>query len=275
MNGDEMQKIQEDLSGPTVINAIEANLFAMFSQFCHWPRVEVHDDSTMLWSITDIQFPLFNSVLRTNLGSDEVDAAIQAVICRYRSKKVPMLWWTGPATQPADLEIRLAAQGFQSEFSPGMAMGLQSLPETATVVPGFTIEPVKDLASADLWCRIFSRGFDLPDFAQKAFLDLLASLGFAPESPFVCYIGRLNGEAVATSSQFFGAGVAGVYNVTTLPEGRNQGIGTAMTLLPLLEARALGYRIGILHSSAMGTNVYRKLGFQEYCRIGQHIWAGD
>ena len=48
-----------------------------------------------------------------------------------------------------------------------------------------------------------------------------------------------------------------------------------MTLYPLLEARRLGHCVGILHSSVMGINVYRRLGFQECCRIGQHVWSGD
>jgi predicted GNAT family acetyltransferase len=48
---------------------------------------------------------------------------------------------------------------------------------------------------------------------------------------------------------------------------RGQGIGAAITLAPLLEARRLGYRIGALTASAMGYPVYVRLGFQEMCRI--------
>ena len=48
-----------------------------------------------------------------------------------------------------------------------------------------------------------------------------------------------------------------------------------MTLAPLLEARAMGYRIGVLHASEMGLGVYRRLGFQEYCRLGGYVWMGE
>ena len=44
-----------------------------------------------------------------------------------------------------------------------------------------------------------------------------------------------------------------------------------ITELPLLDAKALGYKAGILHASGMGESAYRSLGFEEYCTIGQYI----
>jgi hypothetical protein len=31
--------------------------------------------------------------------------------------------------------------------------------------------------------------------------------------------------------------------------------------------------MAILHSSALGAGVYRALGFQDVCAIGQYVWA--
>jgi len=39
--------------------------------------------------------------------------------------------------------------------------------------------------------------------------------------------------------------------------------------------RALGYRMAILHSSALGAGMYRGLGFRDVCAIGQHVWAPE
>ena len=87
------------------------------------------------------------------------------------------------------------------------------------------------------------------------------------------YVGYLNGRPVATNILFNGAGVASVYGVGTLPEARGKGIGAAITLKPLLDARAQGYRYGVLFATEMGVPVYRRLGFREVgCTIGRYLW---
>jgi GNAT superfamily N-acetyltransferase len=85
----------------------------------------------------------------------------------------------------------------------------------------------------------------------------------------------LNGEPVATSQLCLSAGVAGMYNVTTLPAARGRGIGSVMVMAPLLSARRHGYRVGILQSSKMGYPVYQKLGFQDFGGLSVYLWEQD
>ena len=77
------------------------------------------------------------------------------------------------------------------------------------------------------------------------------------------------------SPEALGAGVAGLSSVATVPEARRQGIGTAVTLHLLEQARAMGYRIGVLFSSDMAVGVYRKLGFREYRKGSFYVWTAN
>ena len=95
----------------------------------------------------------------------------------------------------------------------------------------------------------------------------------AIRSAFRHFLARVDGEPAATCSLFLGAGVAGIYDVSTLPGLRKRGLGRLITIAAMREARARGYRMAILHSSTLGAGIYRALGFRDVCAIGQHVWV--
>ena len=207
---------------------------------------------------------------------ERIIVRIEAAIARCRSRKVPMCWFVGPATRPSDLGDHLLAHGFtHAAVSAGMAADLLTLNESLPAPPDLTIEPVKDLETLKQWYPVWADGFGMPDFTKSAWLDYFAGVGLGAPSPLRHYLGRLDGKPVATVVLLLGAGVAGIYFVATLPEARRQGIGTAMTLAPMRDARALGYRVGVLGSTKMAFNVYRQLGFREYCKINLYLWMGE
>lgn len=255
--------------------AIEANLCSLFLHLKDWPRVELYDTSACCWTLSRLQFPLFNSVVGARFDADHADAAIDARIRDCTDRNVPMLWWTGPSTTPSDLGARLERRGFLLEPALGMAGDVRNISAqpSETVID---IEPVCDEARLATWSRVLCSAFGAPAAFGEAFADLASAIGLGRSSPFRHFLGRLNGEPIATSSLFLGAGVAGIYDVGTLPERRRRGVGAAITRAAIAEAAAAGYRMAILHSSALGINMYRGLGFADVCSIGQYVWApGD
>jgi GNAT superfamily N-acetyltransferase len=118
-------------------------------------------------------------------------------------------------------------------------------------------------------------GYDMPEVARAALFDLLRGFGFGPGSPFRHFLGTWKGTPVATATLFFGSGVAGVY-ITVVPEYRRQGIGVAMTMIPLRAARAAGYKVGVTHVPEYRLGLHRKLGFKPYCTLSTYVpreWA--
>lgn len=241
--------------------AIEANLFA-YPLFHAWSRAECHDGSDLLWTLSDIPQPLFNSVLRARLTESDADAAIEAVLERCSARKVPALWWTGPSTTPADLPQRLLAHGFvHAGDNPGMARSLRITVNDEREERGMvTIQRVRDLHDLRLWNAV-------PGGIEARF-DFYAETMNAMRH----YIAFVDGTPAGTSTLFPGAGAAGIYNVYTQPQLRRRGIGEALTAVALDDARELGLDLAVLQASAMSEGLYRRMGFVESCTIGHYVY---
>jgi GNAT superfamily N-acetyltransferase len=258
---------------------MEANLCEFGRAFGQSPQTVLHDSPGLLSYLTGISHPVFNGVLRADLKIEEADRRIEETLAPFQARGVPMMWVTGPSSQPADLGARLLARGFSQEDRPGlgaedlgMAVDLQALNETLPCPDGLSIQPVEDAAGCRQWIEAARRGFDLSPAVADGWCDLLASLPF--HQPLRHWVGRRHGEPVATASLLLAGGVAGIYSVSTVPAARRQGIGTAMVLEALRTARAVGCRVGVLMAAPMGASVYRRIGFTEYCLFGVYYWLG-
>ena len=146
-----------------------------------------------------------------------------------------------------------------------MAIDLDEMNGSMQSPDGFEIRVVDDEESLHTWSKAFLNGYGLPPDWESITFDLWMQLGL--DLPIRNYLGYLNGDPVSTSTVFYGGGVAGIYCVATLPEARGKGIGAALTLKPLQDAREMGYRVGVLQSSEMGYKLYQRLGFRHLCQI--------
>jgi GNAT superfamily N-acetyltransferase len=265
-----MSDILYDLSAPALVAAIRANLFAWQRSLGRSPKAEFYDSPEVTWLLTGVPTPSLNTVLLAQVEPEDVDEIIERRRAHFESRGVTTVsWWIHPGTQPSDLGERLVEHGLTyREGAPGMAADLLELNEELPTPAGLAVEPVNDTSALKQWAYASALGFGLPETSVDPWFELLAGLG--SDLPLRNYLATLNGEPVATSQLLLGAGVAGIYVVATLPEARRQGIGAAITLAPLRDARAMGYRIGILHASPLGEGVYRRLGFQEYCRMSHY-----
>ena len=267
-----MVEILEELSSPKLIPALEANMIRYWINYGTAPGLELYEGPDFIRFMTGLPFSLFNGVFRAQLSPEAVEASIVEVIHSAARWNVPLNWYFGPTTRPADLGQHLLRQGFAHEGEmPVLAVDLARLQEPP-MPANFSIKPVTDSEGVSIWIKIVATGFGFPEQAHGALADLELGLGVLPDSVARRYVGYQNDVPVATSELVLEAGVAGIYAVTTLPEARRQGIGANMTALPLLEARSQGYKIGTLQASSMGHPVYLQLGFQDVFDYEIYTW---
>lgn len=272
-----MPKILNDLLPDLVIRAIESNIFEFFRAiYDSWKDGEIYDEPHLLWTISDIPSPMFNSVLRANLEPDAVPPIAEMLKEKYVKRCVSWMWQVGPASRPIKLGNLLIDLGFRYfDDTPGMAVDLNKITARDPWPEGLEIHQVSETREMRVFERILSAAFGLPEFVGNTIYDSFSQVGFDWRSPIQHFLGYIDNEPVATSTLFQGAGVAGIYNVSTSPHARRRGIGAALTVVPLLSARGRGYRIGILQSSREGLSVYAQLGFEEYCLFEKYLWVDE
>lgn len=260
----------------SVKSAIKANWEAYHYCLAQSPNVELSIGRYLTWLMTDLPDHFMNLVVCHQLPLEGLDDLIESTLIRFKAMNITRLsWLTRVELLSANLNQVLLAHGlkFSDSFAAEMAVELATLPDEWPSRPGLRIVRVEDEHTLRQWIHIASVGFKIDEKFEQVWYDFFAEAIF--EARFQTYLALLDGKPVGTSQLFTSEGVAGIYNVTCMPEARGQGIGSAITLAPLLRARELGYQIGVLQASQKGYNVYRRLGFQDFGKLSLYLWEND
>jgi GNAT superfamily N-acetyltransferase len=167
-------------------------------------------------------------------------------------------------TTPKNLGSILEKFGFSNVYhQAGMAVELEDITNQVVTENELDIEIVEDKEHLKQWIDVVSTVFSI-----KIDFELLEYLLLEPEAKF--YIGILEGKSVTSLMLYLSSGVAGLHAVSTLKEYRGRRFGLAISIIALLDAYKMGYKVGVLQASALGERVYRKMGFQKYCDINTY-----
>lgn len=210
--------------------------------------------------------PALNYVLGASLNPKQARDRVAEITEMVKAWGVNALWQIGPEASPSDVfDLAVDCGWTPASQTTGMAIKEGSLVPDVPMPDGLTISAADDEESLRVWVDIYFTA--APQEYRNTVAGVICELGHGPHLPWTYYIGYLNGTAVASSMVFVGADVAGLYYIGTLPDYRQQGIGTAMTHYSLKQAQSLGYDLVVLQATDMGANIYRDLGFQNCCRI--------
>lgn len=237
------------------VEAIERITRACYRSFSRLPNARLIDDGRLFGVLTDVPIGFFSGIAMSDVTEAEVPEVLERIGAR------PFRWWISPSTRPVNLAEVLAAQGLHHTYdATGMAIDLR-VPLDTALPPGLSIERVTEL---DEWARVLMDGFNRPESERPVWQSAYEQFG----GEWIHFVGRLEGEAVATTSLLeCGNGLAGIYHVVTLPPARGRGVGRAITIAALQYAKERGAVQAALQASAMGLSVYRAIGFVPYCDL--------
>jgi N-acetylglutamate synthase len=113
-------------------------------------------------------------------------------------------------------------------------------------------------SEAPVFIRLFIAGFEFP----VEVVERMVTEDILKNDSVRCYVGEIDGQPVATGMSVTTGAYTGLTNITTLPEYRGRGIGTAITARAVADGLAAGASWSWLMSSDDGYHLYASYGFQ-------------
>lgn len=276
------------------VQAVEDNIVALFGQMASALGGEVEHLGGFGRHNSFPHHPTFKGAWQSRLSADMADVAIDDTIAWFKRRNVPAFyWWTDANTMPDDLGHRLMLRGFKCRETPGgilrydiastaqgspvMVADMHRLDEAIlTRVPeGFRVSEVSSESDLSAFARVVEAVYPEQPEAAWGWADATRHAGLR-SAPWKLYVGWLGDEAVATNIVVEGGGIVSLWVIATMPHMRRKGIGSAITIAPLLEWRAKGYQYAGLFASPEGAPVYERIGFQRTgtC-INRYLWRAQ
>ena len=224
-----------------------------------------HLEDDVGWVVApEVPDPAINAVRPVRQHAGLVDR-IPDIVATYPDH-VPVAWWLMSDDGHDELADALGKAGFE------MAL---AMPAIAGHIPESIPEPRPDLvlvspSSDEDWEAVVSvarDGFGLPVATFETVMRSVRALQEAEVGPPTVegVLARMDGVPVAVGFVSHLAGVAGLWTLTTLPDARGSGVGSAIVDYRLARARARGAEIAFMFSGGNAESLYAKRGFR---RIG-------
>ena len=274
-----MLKILKNPHNSEIKRAIEDNWYKFIKS---WSELgiegfEYEDNDQLFKFMSGVPYFRLNGVLDTHISPKLAEKTIEKVVSSFKERHLPFIWINGPSSNLDNLKKFLLKNDLVLIIKPpGMAYDLNNLAEKKKKILDVEIRKVDDVETRENYLNVGLTGLEWEREITYDFLsEVVKRFNYGENPTHSAFVAYFKGKPVAISRVFYGEGVAGIYRVATLEEARHKGIGTAISLAPLYEAKKLGYQIATLVSSDMGFNVYKRIGFKKYCNFEFYGWSPD
>jgi ribosomal protein S18 acetylase RimI-like enzyme len=263
-----------------VVREVEEAFVAHWSLLGQWPGARLIQDGGVLRFETPIRKLPYNAVLRTAI-EDGADDVVVRVVDAYAVRESEFMWLVHPSATPDDLAARLEAAGLTlAERAIGMSLDRDTWsPADGPGASGGELAEVGDEDGLRTYVDLTMGDWEVDeaDREQVARLNRHWSGARARGRRWLAFVeGRAVGKGYLSLAG--PPGVAAIFGMSVLPEARGHGIASVLTETLLGQAKTLGCRRVVLHSSEMAVGVYRRAGFVERCPLRffatAPIWSG-
>jgi N-acetylglutamate synthase len=215
------------------------------------PGMDERPDAVLFRS--GLPIPLFNPAFVTADPADP-DELVADVRARSEAAGVPFVLYFRDERAPT-LAAACAAAGLVEHYQPPL-MVMDPITPSPAEPPGVEIAVV-DESNLSAYCAVLGEGFGMPlELVLAAFTPAVLAI-----EPMLALLALVDGTPAATSAVFVSDGLAGVYNVTTVPSQRGKGVGAAITWAAVDAGASRGATASILQASEAGAPVYARMGF--------------
>jgi ribosomal protein S18 acetylase RimI-like enzyme len=269
-----------DTAVDPIVSEIERAFVAQWSLIGQWPGARLVDEDGVLRFETPIRKLPYNGVIRTSI-EERAEVVVERITADYARRGAEFFWLIHPSARPDGLAEHLGAVGLDLvETATGMSLELDTWePSQVTPPPAVELAEVVDEDGLRAYEDILMTYWEL-DEADRDHVSRLNRHWSGSRAQGHRWVVLLEGRPAGKGYLSLAGppGVASIYGMSVRPEARGMGIAGALTQTLVAQAKSLGCRRVVLHSSAMAVGVYRRAGFVERCPLvffaTAPIWSG-
>lgn len=219
--------------------------------------------------VSGMEYAPCNGIIEKDIHRSLSEEEIKQALDYFSKKKLPFIWWSA--------STNLEQYGLQyGGILTGIAMDVsQNLPKNPQASEQLKIKICKSEADLDIFTSLAADGFAASKVAQEQWVQINQAVMEKGEQ--IHFLAFVNDKPVGTLTLSTCKLSAGIWNLTTLPEYRNQGVASQLVHAALTQAKELNYQqvMAILMPKGMAWGLFTKLGFQEVCEFPFYVYGAN